>query len=410
MNLDDVTLLTSYLDGELGEPERLRVEAAVRANPHLADQLRELAQVRDLVSGMGRPATPCDLGLRVTAEIERRRHRLGPAVWWQFVRTAALVAAAILVSAALLHSQRLPLRGRPGGRPIAQRSARPVAPAHSVAATTAPSEAQAQSPAARALAKQELDGPDEAELQSERDRQRLLRLLDEPGVRRVFIEGDQIDVAADQVDDLLRNTARRSPRFGRISVNQGIEVDPRHPDEARVFIAVMDEKELNYFRGQVEKKTQLAVQADSPAPARIVTLLADFSQVSIVEGSPVASALKSPPPEFDRPLSTVRSPQSRSVTRETVLTAPDLLPPEDGTGPAAVPPGAAPAAPPERLGSLIATRPASSPVAAQIAGMPPGEAEAARGGRAPTPGPDAEPLLTVLVWVSPRAEKSAGLP
>ncbi|MBX6314748.1 MAG: zf-HC2 domain-containing protein, partial [Isosphaeraceae bacterium] len=46
MNLDDESLLSAYLDGELDPARRLAVEAALLSRPQLAARLQDLARVR----------------------------------------------------------------------------------------------------------------------------------------------------------------------------------------------------------------------------------------------------------------------------------------------------------------------------------------------------------------------------
>ncbi len=56
MNLDDESLLSAYLDGELDAEGRSAVEAALLSDAGLSDRLRELSAVRDLIAGLPRPA------------------------------------------------------------------------------------------------------------------------------------------------------------------------------------------------------------------------------------------------------------------------------------------------------------------------------------------------------------------
>ena len=55
MTLKDESLLTAYLDGALEPDERSLVESALLLDPELAERLRGLAAVHELVAGLPRP-------------------------------------------------------------------------------------------------------------------------------------------------------------------------------------------------------------------------------------------------------------------------------------------------------------------------------------------------------------------
>src|SRR4051812_31797905 len=80
----DESLLTAYLDGELDPDQRTSIASALVSDPELAEQLRKLSSVRDLIAGLGRPALTVDLSGaiadRVVAISDRggRRPRLSP--------------------------------------------------------------------------------------------------------------------------------------------------------------------------------------------------------------------------------------------------------------------------------------------------------------------------------------------
>ncbi len=57
MNLEDESLVSAYIDGQL-DPEQLQaVESALLSNSRLSEQLRTLTIVRDLVGGLSRDAS-----------------------------------------------------------------------------------------------------------------------------------------------------------------------------------------------------------------------------------------------------------------------------------------------------------------------------------------------------------------
>lgn len=67
MNHDDESFLSAFIDGELGPDQQQRLESAIVSNPHLAERLRGLTQVRDLVAGL-----PHDGSIDVTESVMRR--------------------------------------------------------------------------------------------------------------------------------------------------------------------------------------------------------------------------------------------------------------------------------------------------------------------------------------------------
>ncbi len=72
MNHDDESFLSAFIDGELVPDQQQRLESAIVANPHLAERLRGLAQVRDLVAGL-----PHDGSVDVTASVMAAHCRAG---------------------------------------------------------------------------------------------------------------------------------------------------------------------------------------------------------------------------------------------------------------------------------------------------------------------------------------------
>src|SRR3954469_10343067 len=75
MTLDDESLLTAYLDDELASDQRSSIESALLADPELADGLRRLVELRELLAGMSRPTIPVDLAGAVVRRIQRRAGR-----------------------------------------------------------------------------------------------------------------------------------------------------------------------------------------------------------------------------------------------------------------------------------------------------------------------------------------------
>ena len=75
MNLDDESLLSAYMDGQLDPDQHQAVESALLSNPQLSEQLRTLTILRDLVGGLSRDAS-VDVSFAVLERIRPPRR------WW----------------------------------------------------------------------------------------------------------------------------------------------------------------------------------------------------------------------------------------------------------------------------------------------------------------------------------------
>ena len=65
--------------------------------------------------------------------------------------------------------------------------------------------------------------------------------------------------------------------FYKITIAQGIVLDPRHPDQATVFALVVNPRELKNLRDRLHQVLQDRVE-ESPVDPGIVTRLADIGQ------------------------------------------------------------------------------------------------------------------------------------
>jgi hypothetical protein len=338
MKLNDDTLLTAYLDGELSRDDRHAVEAALKSNPRLVAQLRELAAVRGLVAGLFRPGTPYDMVGPVMARLSRRPWDRLWARRSELAMGSGLAAAAVLLIGLTIwryehsvgpldqHAPQIASSSNSVHPAPVVSSAAPALPKTTVAPpTTAPS--VKPDPAALILA-----GPDRNEVDRDRERQRILNYLDgaqpdSPSVRRIILTADQLETAASEVQQLLINTPRTRPHFGRMALTKGFEVDPKEPGEAVVFVLVMDETELRYVRKEIEGNLHFSMRDAGVLAPAVVTMLADIGQVGALNGQR-ADRLLPPPAELGGNHSALKEPTGKKDT----LFIPGDLPPGADAG------------------------------------------------------------------------------
>jgi hypothetical protein len=297
MTLDDDSILSAYLDGQLGPEEQQAVESALFADPRLAEEFRGLATLRDLLAGLPREA-PADVTGRVMRRVRRRATRgaASRVIAWGPVRAAGLVglAAGVLMILALpwlLHPGRPAADGRhpadvAGGAP-AEAKARPIlserlwphfskhASRENPGEPTRPGENHPAQPVPAGSR-----GSAPGELVDVRE------YLDNPELRRVFLVSDREDGSAGQrVASLVEQTTRFN--FYKITISQGIVIDPHHPDEATVFALVVGPRELEDLRRQLRAALDDRVEETDVVPA-VVTQLADIGHVEACPPSPAA--------------------------------------------------------------------------------------------------------------------------
>ncbi|MFO0892779.1 MAG: hypothetical protein U0790_27015 [Isosphaeraceae bacterium] len=221
-------------------------------------------------------------------------------------------------------------------------------------------------------------------------------LLDDQRLRKIFVITDQIDRSCEpEVRSLVESTTQRD--FFRISVAQGIVVDPAHPGKATVFAVVLDESELQPFRDRLKATFADRVQEDAVEPL-IAVQLAEIGQVVSLPAHPagdikLAEATElayrttpTTPPSGTPPAPAVEA----TAGRERERSRPDLREPEPS-----------PTQPTQA--ELLAGLPERKP--SEERGAPPREP-----GRAAVEGPrnahrDDGMQCVVLVWV---AEPSTG--
>ena len=206
--------------------------------------------------------------------------------------------------------------------------------------------------------------------------------LDNPQLRRIFLVSEREDGSAEQrVASVVEQTTRFN--FYRITVSQGIVIDPRHPDRATVFALVVGPRELDDLRDRLRTAMDDRVE-ESPVEPGVVTHLADIGHVEACPPLPAA--------EMEIPNDALALRASEAAEAPAAEAPPP--PVETKEGP-----------PPGRLPSRSGAGP--TPISARASGTP---AAAARHGEAvaaapsapagPPPTREAEPTFVVLIWVT----------
>jgi hypothetical protein len=382
---DDDAYLSAYLDGQLGPDEQQAVEAALLDDPRLAEELRDLGAVRDLLAGLPRES-PGDLTSRVMRRV-RRRAMLGTArglIARGPARAAGLVAiaAAVLMMVAaswFLHGHRgpavAPAAGLAASRPPAEKP-RPI-----LSDTQWPSFASHASPERPVGAARPEERPpspaepaaDEASGQNEFVHVR--KYLDHPNLRRVFLVSDPGDGSDErQVANVVEQTTHYN--YYKITISQGIVIDPRHPEQATVFALVVDPRELDSLRDRLHVALKDRVEEEAAEPGAVTQL----AHIDRVEACPPVPAVDIPREAFALRVGDAGAPGE----------APRADQGESAEGPTRFQEYSAP------IAELLARK--------KPAGSGPGRSPRASGGQRPVGGParpeDADQTLVVLVWVS----------
>jgi hypothetical protein len=114
---------------------------------------------------------------------------------------------------------------------------------------------------------------------------RVRALLDDPRLSRTFFVTDQIDQPAlDHVASVVEHTTRHD--YFKITIAQGIVIDPRHPDQATVFALVLDESELATLRSRLQDAFKDQVREDVVDPG-VAAQLTDIGQVASFAPNPI---------------------------------------------------------------------------------------------------------------------------
>jgi hypothetical protein len=405
MTLDDDSLLSAYMDGQLNPEQHQAVESALVADPQLAEQLRHLTTVRELLAGLSRD-DPVD----VTGPVMNRIRMRAPlravlaAVFPpggatpRWTRAAGRIAIAATILIALVIPWPFGLRLLPPGRPQGHRN--PVATDRRTSPpSTSPvrprDASQGREPSFISAisaddASRRVDAagprpgnPDEAgrDALATAEIEHARRYLDHPDLRHILMVADLDGTAQQQVASVVEQTTRFN--YVKITIAQGIVIDPRHPDQATVFALVVNPTELVTLRQRlrVQLKDRVEEQAVDPA---IVTQLADIGDVQTFKSRPAG--------EVWIPRDTLAI-KDLGPTPEQFRSAPvDVAPSRSG----AVPRSEANRSVAAAASAAEAPALAPVPVPDRVAGT--SDARGPGGPPAPAEMPDQD--LVVLVWVS----------
>ena len=306
MTKNDDSLLSAYLDGELPPDQHLLVESALVSDPQLGEELRSLTSVRDLLAGLPR-STGVDLTARVRDRIgQKTRLRKIRAILpgsIQSLRLPARAAGFLGIAAGLLlaivlsfaHWNRPASLPNQAGLPVAETSPRAVS-------ATPPTDSLDPSESDWPLLSPDpkLKSPSEIPLAqgstaSGRPATRtgplehVHQYLDNPDLHQMFLISDPTDPSApSRVASVVEQTTRFN--YYKITISQGIVIDPRHPDEAMVFALVVNSSELNTLRDRLQTVFHDRVE-ETAADPKVVTQLADIVQVKAFPPAPIGEVV-----------------------------------------------------------------------------------------------------------------------
>ncbi len=311
MILDDETLLSAYLDGELSAEDRHRVEMALLADPETADQLRQLAAVRDIVDSLSVPVLHADLSQSVMAQLRSQKRpvrilRLPLRRPLMRVLIDFGVAAAIMLSlSATLVTvlRRLPPRPdrlvvvpkQAGPKKIGTIAKIPAGPDSPVTGLEEVAEAtpsfvvanRPEKPSQPLIPRSAVEDPEE------QDRQFVREMLENPHPNHLFVVDTLGGQASERVGELIREMPRLDAKFGRVMIRKGLVFDPQHPSEATVYAFLADDKELTAFRDRLHDQFPDSHEEGKADPV-LLTQLADIPQMAVLSGTLTADLLPHP--------------------------------------------------------------------------------------------------------------------
>ena len=140
----------------------------------------------------------------------------------------------------------------------------------------------------------------------------------------MFLVSDVKDGSGQQqVASVVEQTTRFN--YYKITIAQGIVIDPRHPDEATVFALVVNPSELSSLRDRLRVAFHDRVE-EAPIDPEVVTQLADIGQVQACPPSPIADMV------IPREALALQTPQEEGVDRAPAPEPSDRDRPDPRTG------------------------------------------------------------------------------
>ena len=309
MSQHDDSILSAYLDGELDAERHRAVESSLEACPERLATLHDLHSIQELVAELSRPRSP-DLSAAIMSRVQgqaRRRRVFADrrALPWLIGGLAAAAAIGLLMlwptrftkpGAAQLagagqgvepsdqHERIQATRTDPVGAELTDSSS--PAQAAEVASLDKSPVKPSRSDRIAVTQSETLPGPDQD------DMRRVRSLLEDQELKKVFLVTDQISEPAEaQVASIVEQTTHQN--FYKISVAQGIVLDPRHPGKATVFAVVLEQSSLSTFHDRLKSSFKGRIEENDVDPA-IALQLADIGQVISFPGHPIGE-LTTPP-------------------------------------------------------------------------------------------------------------------
>ncbi len=310
MNHDDESFLSAFIDGEMAPDQQQRLESAIVSNPHLAERLRSLVQVRDLVAGL-----PHDGSVDVTASVlvgiaarGRQRGFLPTLEGWRQGSRRILPLAGLAASAAslmvaaslaiLMQASHLEQTGQAVARvahPKVGTVSNPTASrareqgSGQTTASVAVSASSVSEGEAGAVPKDQAAGTSVLavatgsggavghEVSSSSDIAIVRQFLDSGNLKRFFwVRGGAQSDSVQVVASIVERTTHFD--FFKITIAQGIVIDPRHPEGATVLACVVDPNQLERFNDQLNAALPGLVSQEPLDPV-IATQLVEIERV-----------------------------------------------------------------------------------------------------------------------------------
>lgn len=323
MKLADETLLSAYLDDELGDDERRWVENALREDPSLARRLAEFRRVRDLVANLPRHPAAEDLALKVVVAIDRQRQ------YSRLMKTTAGLAVAAGLVLAFMPPRFFRDPDPSGDGPVIVGTNRP--PEMGPPDETNPP-IEGPGPAAITHAPVLTAGP---------ARDRLLK-LDGQTARRLILPVARLDNATvATIEREVRDLARLHPEYVKVALGADQDVDTEHPGASVVFALEVHPEELEPLLARLSNSPVLkgTIRADQPGRGT-VGALARAQRPELAEGkrgAPVRTEKIGPELRDLLLFLKVPNPNGRSAPQpETPRPGPEEAPNDTPAGPTTV--------------------------------------------------------------------------